>query len=397
MPLPRLLHRSLLILTLVIATAFPLLASDHVDSPNNAEDRGTDLADGYMFLDPNDNTRVVLVMTWSGFIVPGENGNLGVFSEDGSARFTFDIENTGDAIPDKSYRITFGPKTTAPSQVATIELPDGRTFTANTTPASQTADTAPAPIITEDPTTGIRYFAGISDDPFFFDIPAFGRFVASVRAGSPNAGVFARGRDSFAGFNVLSQALSIPVSQLKGTNGNIIGLSQSAQRRIVQFIGANGVLTGSGRYVNADRQGLPGINTVLLPLSRKKEYNHATPADDAAGKFAGDIVATLRVLGTNDTNIGILADLAVNKGDILRLDTSKANSGPQGGNNSGGGFPNGRRLADDVIDTILFFVANQNTLGDNVPTNDVAFRNEFPFLAPPNQPLPAGAIDNTKN
>jgi hypothetical protein len=53
-------------------------------------------------------------------------------------------------------------------------------------------------------------------------------------------------------------------------------------------------------------------------------------------------------------------------------------------------------LADDVIDTILFFVANQNVLGDSVNANDVAFRDAFPFLAPSQQPRDSGD-DNTKN
>ena len=86
------------------------------------------------------------------------------------------------------------------------------------------------------------------------------------------------------------------------------------------------------------------------------------------------------------------------KGDILRLDTSKANTGTGGGTNPEAAFPNGRRLGDDVIDTILFFVANQNKLGDNVNGNDVAFRDAFPFLAPPNQPFPKDTIDDrTRN
>ena len=386
--------RVTLFLSMVLALVFPLLASDHVDSPNNAEDRGTDLADGYMFLDPNDNTRVVVIMTWSGFIVPGENQNLGVFSEDGSARFTFDFENTGDAIPDKSIRVTYGPKTSgAAQQDALIELFDGRVFTAKTTGASHVAATAPEPVITEDPTTGIRYFSGIADDPFFFDIPAFGRFVTSVRNGAPDVTQFNRGRDSFAGYNVLSMAFSIPVGLLRGTNGNTVGVSMTAQRRIAQFINADGRVSGSGRYVNADRQGLPGLNTVLVPFGRKKEYNRATPQDDAAGKFANDIIATLRSLGTNDANINALAGLGVLKGDILRLDTSVANTG----SNAQAAFPNGRRLQDDVIDTILTVVANGTTLGDNIPTNDVAFRTTFPFLAPPHQPLAAGANDTTRN
>ena len=105
----------------------------------------------------------------------------------------------------------------------------------------------------------------------------------------------------------------------------------------------------------------------------------------------------MKALGTNDTNIGILANVAVTRGDFLHLDTTVANSGTGGGNNASAGFPNGRRLQDDVIDTILFFVANQNTLGDNVNANDLTFRNSFPFLAPPQQPRASGTDDNTRN
>ncbi|HWP44447.1 MAG TPA: DUF4331 family protein, partial [Blastocatellia bacterium] len=153
-----------------------------------------------------------------------------------------------------------------------------------------------------------------------------------------------------------------------------------------------------GGFMTIDRMGIPAVNVALIPFARKDEYNFATPLDDARGRFAGDIVATLMALGTDNTNIGILASVAVAKGDFLRLDLSTANSGPGGGNNTGAGFPNGRRLSDDVIDTILFFVANQNTLGDSVNSNDVPFRDTFPFLAPPQQPRAPGTVDdNTRN
>ena len=80
------------------------------------------------------------------------------------------------------------------------------------------------------------------------------------------------------------------------------------------------------------------------------------------------------------------------------LDTTIANSGPGGGNNSGAGFPNGRRLQDDVIDTILTLVNNGSPLGDNVNANDVPFRDVFPYLASPHQPLDMGVVDdNTRN
>ena len=390
------LRRISVFLFVLVVAAIPLQGSDHADAINNAEDRSTDLADGYLFLDPNDNTRVVCMMTFAGFIVPGENVNFGVFSED--VRYVLDFENTGDAVIDQSYFVTFGPKTGATvPQTATIRLPDGRTFTAPTTQPSNTAATAPTPVITTDAATGVSFYAGVVDDPFFFDIPAFNGFVSSVRAGAPNAALLQRGRDTFAGYNILAVAFSIPRASLRGTNGNIVGATQSAQRRVLQVVSASGRTTGSGRWVTADRQGLPAINVALIPFARKRDYNRASPGEVAAGAFATETVATLTALGTNATNINILAGLAVATGDILRLDTSIPNSGAGGGNNSGAGFPNGRRLRDDVIDTILFFVANQNALGDSVNENDLSFTDTFPFFARSHQPLGTGAVDTTRN
>lgn len=369
-------------------------AADHADAPNNAFDRATDLADIYAFLDPNDNSRVVLIMTFAGFIVPGENGNFGIFDPD--ARYTFGIENTGDARADDFIDVRFAPRVPPAAQVATITLPDGRSFSAPATIPSATAEASPTPMVTTD--GGVSFFAGLADDPFFFDIPAFGRFVASVLSGNPNPAVFQRGRDSFAGYNVLSIALSMPASLLRGPAGNVIGVNASAQRRQEQRISRNGEIDGRGRWVNADREGVPAINVALIPFARKNEYNAANPPDDAAGQFANSIVGTLRALGTNDTNIGILANVAVLNGDYLRLDTAKGNTGPGGGDNAGAGFPNGRRLRDDVIDTILFFVANQNQLGDNVNSSDLPLRDTFPFLGGPHQPRQPGTIDdNTRN
>ena len=120
--------------------------------------------------------------------------------------------------------------------------------------------------------------------------------------------------------------------------------------------------------------------------------------EDAAGRFAGGIVSTLQFFGTDSTSIGILASIAVTRGDILRLNTTIANTGNSGGSNAGAAFPNGRRLLDDVIDTELFLIANRNLLSDNANANDVPFNNAFPFLAPQQAPCDAGVIDdNTRN
>lgn len=398
-------------LTLLLTPAPLIDAADHGDAPVPAQDRGADLADCYLFLDPNDNTRVIVALTVSGFISPGENGNFGIF--DPALRYRFEIEQTGDARPDRFIDVRFTRRVANAAgvpqpQMATITLPDGSTFMASATNSSPTADTSPAPVITTGP-NGVLFFAGLVDDPFNFDIPGFGRFVASVRAGSPNPAVFNRGRDSFAGYNNLAIAFSFPVAQLVGAN-NMIGLAVSTQRRAVQVFNSRiGQLSGSGRFVNIDRTGVPAVNVALVPFNQKDEFNAATTLDDANGRFAPGIIATLQFFGTNQTNINILASVAVLNGDILRLNTTVANTGNQGGGfrsdtpgdripNDTAGFPNGRRVGDDVIDTLLFFIANQNPLSDNANQNDVPYRNTFPFFGASHQPFPPGTLDDrTRN
>jgi hypothetical protein len=109
-------------------------------------------------------------------------------------------------------------------------------------------------------------------------------------------------------------------------------------------------------------------------------------------------VATLQKFGTNQANIAALAGVAVTNGDFLRLSLTTANTGPGGGDNAGAGFPNGRRLKDDVIDIILTIVANGTPFGDNVPANDIPLLDNFPFFAFPHQPRDPGVTDDlTRN
>ena len=388
---------------LIAAAPFATRASDHAEAPLVESDQAADIADIYAFLDPNNNSNVVLALDVHGFIVPGENGNLSGFDPD--VLFRFNIENTGDAAPDKSILITFDPQTSrSQPQTAHVSIVGAKkagavNLAAPTTVGSNTASNAPVPTVTTDAASGISFFAGLTDDPFFFDIPAFNRFVGSVLGGAPDGSLLSRGRDTFAGYNVQMITLSVPASLLTGTAGSVIGVSGTTLRQRNTHRSPKDDPKGAGSFVAVDRMGVPGINTVLIPFARKDEYNRATTMDDAAGKFANDIVATLHALGPDDTHVGILANVAVAHGDMLRLDTSIANSGPQGGANAGAGFPNGRRPADDVIDTILFLVTNEGlTTGDHVNANDVPFRDQFPFFAAPHQPFDSGVIDdNTRN
>ena len=76
-------------LTFVLTPAPHIDAADHRDGPILSGIPPTlDIADLYLFLDPSDNSRVVISLTTAGFIVPGENRSSGIF--DSNARYRFD-------------------------------------------------------------------------------------------------------------------------------------------------------------------------------------------------------------------------------------------------------------------------------------------------------------------
>jgi len=342
-------------------------------------------------------------LTTSGFIVPGENSSSGFF--DSTSRYRLEIENTGDAQPDKVFDVTFSARIAQEGipqpQLATITLPNGRRFTAPATNPDSTSPNAPTPVITTDAATGIKFFAGVVDDPFVSDLPALGRYVASIRNGAADPTVLERGRDSFAGYNMTAIAFSIPVSLLLGAAGSEIGLSAATQRRAMQMFDARRAqFMGMGPWVNLDRMGVPAINVTLIPFNRKNEYNAADTTDDSAGRFRSDIIATLRFLGTDDISISRFLALAVTRGDILRLDTSIPNNriGPtnpdEPATNDGSGFPNGRRYGDDVTDTELSLINNRQPLSDNANRNEVPFSRSFPYFGLSHQPFPAGTLDD---
>lgn len=420
----------LAVLTALAAIATPfvqpsLRAADHGDAPNVAHDQAGDIADVFFFMDPGSTTNAVIIATFHGFIVPGEASNFGIFDPD--MRYRFHIENTGDTKDDATIDVTFNDRTAtftgtesgvtsvAQPQTATIAISGVKTkLTAPATNPSlgatapdQTVTTLAVPAGKNTPAGSVDFFAGEVDDPFFFDIPAFSRFIGKVRAGDATAAnEFSRARDSFAGYNTLAIAIRVPLAILKGKGtADKLGVYFSTERHIVQKNNAkDGSVKSSGAFRVVDRMATPAVNVALIPFNLKNAYNLGTPKDDAKLKFAGPIVATLNALGTTGTptdpmtNQGILASVAVLNGDYLRLDPTVANMGDGGGNNAGAGFPNGRRLGDDTIDTLLFFIANQAPLKDNVNSNDVTLQNVFPYLAKSQQPLGTGVTDdNTRN
>lgn len=389
--------------------------SDHADGPTVAGDQAADLADCYMFVDPSDATKLVLINTIRGFIVPGEAVNFALF--DSTIRYRFQIENSDDEKPDAFIDVSFSEKVAndagvAQPQTATVVfsgdafngLAKGK-FTGTTTnpglganPPSG-ADYFPATAQKLKDKSGadstVEFFAGETDDPFFFDIPAFARFRTAVINNTSNPETnLQRGRDTFAGYNVMTIAFRLPISVLKSkkkgaTNETKFGLNVLAQRGLERT--SKGRKIRSGGFKTVDREGLPAVNALLIPLNRKNDYNGATTIDDAKGKFLPDIGASLAVFGTSPENVGILKALAIDKGDILRVDTAQPTA-----------FPNGRKPEDDVVKTLLSVIAG-STLDDSVPSNEKAFEARFPYLGLPHQPRDpsldpvSNADDSTRN
>lgn len=424
---------STLTLTVAFAIAWApvpvMYAADHGDAIAAPQDRACDIADIYAFLDPADNKRVVFVLTLVGFIASSENEAFGAF--DPLVRYSVGVENTGDAKPDLFLDVTFTKRTsTSLGQTATIKLSNrkrgknatAQSFTAPATLASAQF-VAPPRVLTTDPATGITFFAGLADDPFFFDVPAEifyrdSRFAGTAQPfgfGSiddPNPAtidpsVFNRARDSFAGYNVLAIALSVPVGLLEGPSGSILGVYGATARHKRVTRDEEGTATGRGEFIQIDSQATPVVNVVLIaPFTDRDRFNALLPDSST---FAAGIVNTLQRLQTRQPGINLLSQIAIANGDYLRINTAVPNQGPEGGNNPEAAFPNGRRLVDDTTRTIISIINNildpnpsnpsEGDRDDGVTQNDDTFLSVFPFVAPSLQPIPDRNVtdDRTRN
>lgn len=152
--------------------------------------------------------------------------------------------------------------------------------------------------------------------------------------------------------------------------------------------------TPPDQMTQVDRMGMPAVNTAVI--MSKDDYNESSPADDIAGTFVDEIVASLEglhaALDDDLTGAGLVpcaVDACVTQAaplvvpDVLHIDPTQD-----------AGFPNGRLPADPVIDVTLAVImldlsAPGQTAGTlaglplNPPENDVPFEAEFPFLAAP--------------
>ncbi|MEA2485575.1 MAG: hypothetical protein QOD46_686 [Actinomycetota bacterium] len=441
---------SLLVLLLGAALLGPIAAnaSSHREAPLTAADPQIDGTDLYAFRSPDHQRKITIISNWIPFEEPAGGPNF--FSFATGVNYDVKIDNNGDARADVTYRWVFanhyrhantflyntGPVTTlkdqslnfyqtyklyeirrghapqvmrrgivAPSDVGAASMPD---YAKLTRQAVDKFDGGTS-----------KTFAGQADDPFFLDLRVFDLIYG---------GNFSEvGTDTLNGFNVNVLALQVPRSDLaKHHNTNkhrIIGVWTTASRRTTRVQSpATGAITSHGRMVQVSRLGNPLVNEVVVPTPLKDYFNASKPKNDA--QFLPAVqdpklphivhrIYGLPVPDSDPNTPGIQrADLikvflkglkglnkpkGVTPSEELRLNmktpvcepgscSTYSNLGVIGGDVAG--YPNGRRLADDVIDIALQVVegeliGNPNNLGDNVNANDKAFRGHFPYVALP--------------
>jgi hypothetical protein len=247
----------------------------------------------------------------------------------------------------------------------------------------------------------------------------------------------ADGRDTLAGYNVHSISLQIPKSEILASGEPVIGVWSTASRRKVRvFAPSSASPAHRGTWTQVSRLGSPLVNEVVIPLKLKDAFNTLTPSQDA-GALAGVTAPPLSTEGPiplvtdpllaeqievlypgvttppaprNDlvsvflTGIqGVNQPKNVKPAEMLRLNTSVTPTAFGQQNRLGflagqsDGFPNGRRVGDDVVDIALRAVAGgypltpdfnkapNNALTDGANANDVPYLTQFPYLGLPHQ------------
>jgi hypothetical protein len=318
---------------------------------------------------------------------------------------------------------------------------------------------AAAAVKTLPDTGGIKVFAGQRDDPFFVDLGSIFD-LAGLRPFNPfhllPLGA-APGVDALKNYNTHSIEIQVPIGQLAQTPNKTIGIYASASRQKESVLRNDGTKDGHGPWVQVSRLGNPLINEVVIPLGDKDYWNRSDPSGDSqfehyysspevsrlenllygmlpptgpSNGHAGGALQKIDETGRTDLDAILLtgfktANFDLNftgstQADLLRLNTDfkpGVNGACPGGTASAApqdrlgvvgpsvdlcGYPNGRRLADDVIDIDLRVFAQgygsflntafglpdkspNDLLGDGVDTNDVSFSNTFPYVASPHQ------------
>ena len=271
---------------------------------------------------------------------------------------------------------------------------------------------------------GYIAFAGQRDDGFYADIQAV---FDLLKIRDP-------GKDSQGGFNLHLMALAIPMDEIGGDQ-QIVGVyATTSRRRFTVLVDGNQKSDPFGDWVQVGRQGNPLFNEALVAIEDKDLYSRTQPTSDNVlfrkyalkpelAKLINQFVAEPDIPGIESDRTDIAgiyipdlikvdlstgparlagggADHPTNPDDVgfSRLSIFGQDtlvSAIQPGFGKGvvpGGWPNGRRFGDDVVDIAITALISdlrartfviRGPMGDNVDANDLAFNKVFPYEATP--------------
>ena len=390
-------------------------ASSHREAPLIADDPSADLTDLYAFRSPDRPNTVTIIAN----VIPGEDPAAGPnwYTFSPNARYNLKIDTTGDGNGDVTYRFEFKRKTgpyflgdtAQPFTVTRVRGGKATVVARGTTPPNNIGPRS-TPNYRQLTTKSIvsfdggasKAFAGQRDDPFYGDIGAIFDLVA-IRKGTGNQG---GGKDFFAGYGVHTFAVQVPVAGLEGQRrrdrrlrdgrppqGHHPRQPDPQQRRV----GAGQPPRQPARQRGDHPHRSQGPVERGEPVARREVPQVLRDADPGCGDQPAvqarrtrdgrdDLVAVLL------TGVPKLNYTGPKIADLLRLNldipvtASPKRLGVLAGDNQG--WPNGRRLGDDVIDIAEqavggFLKGTKLPLGDGVDADDQKLLGAFPYVADP--------------
>jgi hypothetical protein len=444
--MPRRTCAGLIVVVGLLWALAPGQASSHREAPLIAQDPLADNTDVYAFRSPDRPDSVTLIANFIPFQKP--DGGPNFYSFDPNVIYEIHVDNNGDAVEDITFQWRFTTEVRNPGTflyntgaVTSIDDPDlnvrqfysltridGPRRSGNATLLSGRLPVPPPNIGPRSTPNygqlaggvqgladGMVAFAGQRDEGFYVDLAVFD--LLGVGSGEVE--------DSTAGFNVSTLAIQVPMRLLTrsgaapGSTSDpnaIIGVWSTASRFTTRTLSAGGQ-AHAGPLVQVSRLGNPLVNEAVIDLARKNAFNSLEPTGDAV---ALDRVLDPEVPKLLDAIFGIKPPPAprndlvtifltgipglnqppgVRAAEMLRLNMAispSANPDIRGilkGDLAG--FPNGRRVGDDVTDIVLMAAAGattltpafnrspNNTVGDGVNQNDVPYLPQFPYLGVP--------------
>jgi hypothetical protein len=391
------LSLSLLGLGLIVSVAMfaPLYvnASDHDDGEVDTKGRNVNLTDLYVFREKDQNPNaadedLIFVMNTNPRSVARQQY---YFSTNALYEFKISRVQNKDATPtgkeDVVLRFVFEPPNQRGEQEFKLiaianryrEVAQGKT-----TPLSP--DPTTPPVINELSlgNSRVSVFAGLREDPFFFDVEQYFRVRAGALGIGPQVGFRPpeQALDFTTGYNANSIVVRVPREFLQGN-------TKTTTFDVWQTISVRDPRTG--RFKQFERLARPVVNEGLIVTNDfLNAFNTIPPSADlsnAAAPVREEAKKTLLAFGNENKRAQAL--LRAFLPDVMRIDTTIP-SGYANAFNAQGSPIAGRKLDDDVMDTTLSVLTNGAITTDNVSyagtpgnpgTGHKPLEPEFPYLA----------------